>query len=115
MPRRLEASLPFASKTKSLSKQKKPTYLQSRAVVLDDEEKKAVALLQQVQSLRKDKVARRSEKKEEKRKEHRKEMAKIEESRGAKYKAEKKEVMKKEGIKRKRAEMSAEAGGKRRK
>ncbi|ORX35996.1 hypothetical protein BD324DRAFT_642702 [Kockovaella imperatae] len=116
VPRKLEASLPYASKTKALSKQTKPTYMQSRAVVLDSEEKKAVALLQQIQALRKDKVARRSDKKEEKRKEHRKEMAKIEVQRGDKFRAERKEKMRKEGMKRKAQEAAAEnGGGKRRK
>ena len=115
VPRKLEASLPYASKTKSVSQQSKPTYLQSRAVVMGSDEKKAVALLQQIQALKKDKVARRSGKKEEKRKEHRKEMAKFDDKRGDKVKAERKEMMRKEGIKRKHQEAAAERGGKRRK
>ena len=82
---------------------------------MDSQEKRAIALLQQVQALKKDKAARRSDKKEEKRKEHRKEMAKIEEKRGDKFKAERKEMMRKEGIKRKHQEAAAEGGGKRRK
>ena len=46
---------------------------------MEPEEKKAVALLQQIQALRKEKTARRAGKKEEKRKEHRKEVAEINE------------------------------------
>ena len=81
---------------------------------MDTEEKKAVALLQQIQALRKDKVARRSEKKEEKRKEHRKDIAKVEEGKQGKYKAERKEAMRKEGIKRKMQDAAAERSHKRR-
>jgi hypothetical protein len=46
--------------------QSKPTYLQKRAVVLSAEEKKATALLQQIQSLRKDKIQKRHDKRESK-------------------------------------------------
>lgn len=104
VPRKLEASLPFASKTKAIPAQKKATYLQKRAVVLAPEEKKAVALLQQIQALKKDKVARRKSKHEEKRVEHRKEMAKVEERKGGKIKEERRERLKKEGMKRKHEE-----------
>ena len=115
VPRKLEASLPFASKTKKVAKQTKPTYMQSRAVVMDSEEKKAVALLQQIQSLRKDKAARRAEKKEEKRAEHRKEVSKLEGKRDDKIRAERKEKLRQDGIKRKRDEASDGGKGKRRK
>lgn len=115
VPRKLEASLPFASKTKKFSKQTKPTYMQSRAVVMDSDEKKAVALLQQVQALRKDKVARRNEKKEEKRKEHRKEVAKSEERKNEKIREERKEKLKKDGQKRKFEESDNGGRGKKRK
>lgn len=89
--------------------------MQSRAVVLDPEEKKAVALLQQVQALRKDKMARRADKKEEKRKEHRKEVANSDEKRNDKIREERKEKLRKEGIKRKHEEASEGGRGKRRK
>ncbi|ORY32316.1 hypothetical protein BCR39DRAFT_523914 [Naematelia encephala] len=115
VPRKLEASLPFASKTPQLAKQRQPTYLQSRAVVMTDEEKKAVALLQQIQSLKKDKVARRSAKKEEGRKVHRKEVGEGEERKNEKIKQERRERLRKEGVKRKYAEQAAEGRGKRRK
>lgn len=113
VPRKLEASLPYASKTRTLSKQKKPNYLQSRAVIMEPEEKKAVALLQQIQALRKDKVARRNEKKEEKRREHRKDVAESSEKREGKVREERREILRKEGIKRKHQEEGG--GGKRRK
>jgi len=115
VPRKLQASLPFASKTKQFSKQTKPTYMQSRAVVMDDEEKKAMALLQQVQALRKEKVAKRAEKKEEKRKEHRKEVAASQEKRSEKIRDERKEKLRQDGMKRKRDEAGAEGRFKKRK
>jgi len=82
---------------------------------MDSDEKKAVALLQQVQALRKDKVARRNEKKEEKRKEHRKEVAKSEERKNEKIREERKEKLKKDGQKRKFEESDNGGRGKKRK
>lgn len=111
VPRKLEASLPYATKTHALAPQKKKTYLQSRAVVMSPEEKKAVALLQQIQGLQKDKVARRKAKQEERRAEHRKETGKIDEKKEAKMKEERREKYKKEGLKRKRDEAAAESRG----
>lgn len=110
VPRKLEASLPFASKTKSVQKQRNPTYLQSRAVVMEPEEKKAVALLQQIQALRKDKAARRKDKQEERKSEYRKTKGEGEERREEKIKKEKREMHRKEGVKRKRMEMSQDKG-----
>lgn len=115
VPRKLEASLPYASKTKHLAPQRKKTYLQARAVVLDPEEKKAVTLLQQIQTLKKDKVARRQAKKEEGREAFRKKMEGVDERKGEKMKEERRERFRKEGMKRKRDEAAAESrGGKRR-
>ncbi|KAK8865986.1 hypothetical protein IAR55_001136 [Kwoniella newhampshirensis] len=115
VPRKLEASLPYASKTKALSKQKKPTYLQSRAVVMDDDEKKAVSLLQQIQTLKKDKVARRKEKQEERKKEYRKKVGEKDQKREDKIKEEKRDRHRKEGQKRKADEANEgrRGGGKR--
>lgn len=107
VPRKLEASLPFASKTPQLAKQKNKTYLQKRAVVMQPEEKKAVALLQQIQALRKDKVARRKAKQSERKEGHRKEVADREEKREEKISKEKRERARQEGIKRKHQEDSA--------
>jgi ribosome biogenesis protein BMS1 len=80
---------------------------------MEPEEKRAVALLQQIQALRKDKAVRRGAKKEEKRKEHRKEVAEITEKRDGKVREERRATFKKEGIKRKFQEEAV--GGKRRK
>ncbi|WOO85272.1 Ribosome biogenesis protein bms1 [Vanrija pseudolonga] len=115
IPRKLQADLPYASKPKILKAQTKPTYMQSRAVVLGDEEKKAVALLQQIQSLRKDKVQRRKDKQEERRAEHRKEVENSEDRRNEKIRAERRERLRTEAIKRKHQEETAGGAGKRRK
>jgi ribosome biogenesis protein BMS1 len=81
---------------------------------MEPEERKAVALLQQIQALRKDKVVKRHDKKEEKRKEHRKEVVEREGKKDGKIKAERREVLRKEGIKRKRDEQHAEGGKRKR-
>ena len=107
VPRKLEASLPFASKTPQLAKQKSKTYLQKRAVVMQPEEKKAVALLQQIQALRKDKVARRKAKQSERKEGYRKGVADRAEKREEKISKEKRERARQEGIKRKHQEDSA--------
>ncbi|GMK58765.1 hypothetical protein CspeluHIS016_0602070 [Cutaneotrichosporon spelunceum] len=115
IPRKLQAELPYASKPKAMKSQGRPTYLQSRAVVLGDEERKATALLQQIQSLEKDKRARRHARKEENRAAHRKTVGEGEERRADRIRAERKAHLRSEAIKRKHLEAAAEGGrGKRR-
>ncbi|KAG5651271.1 hypothetical protein H0H81_009237 [Sphagnurus paluster] len=111
VPKKLQASLPYASKPKLMVPQRAPTYLQKRAVVLEPEEKKAVALLQQIRALRKDQVARRKEKKDEKRAERQKKLAKEEAIRSEKDKEKRKEYMRVAGQKSKRAAEIEEGGG----
>ncbi|EKD03566.1 hypothetical protein A1Q2_02149 [Trichosporon asahii var. asahii CBS 8904] len=111
IPRKLQADLPYASKPKVMNAQKKPTYLQSRAVVMGDEEKKAVALLQQIQSLKKDKVARRKEKQEERRKGHREKVEASEERKAEKIREERREKARQEAIKKAHLENGGGAGG----
>ena len=77
VPRALQASLPYASKTKAMLPQKRETYMQKRAVVMSSEEKKATALLQQIQSLRTEKTERRKGKQEERKEKHRKELREV--------------------------------------
>jgi ribosome biogenesis protein BMS1 len=61
VPTKLQAKLPFASKPK-LDKQKASTpYLTKRAVVLEPEEKKKYAFMQQVNTVRRDREATRKE------------------------------------------------------
>ncbi|KAK1230659.1 Glycoside hydrolase 2 (Mannanase, beta-galactosidase) [Marasmius sp. AFHP31] len=104
VPKKLQASLPYASKPKLMQAQTKQTYLQKRAVVMEPEEKKAVALLQQIRALRKDQVDRRREKKAEKRSQHNKELEKEAAKKGEKEKEKKKEYMRIAGQKAKRQE-----------
>lgn len=102
VPKKLQAALPYASKPKLMKAQKNPTYLQKRAVVMEPEEKKALALMQQIRALRKDQVARRHEKKEEKKAERAKKLEKEEAKRAEKEKEKKKDVMRIAGQKSKR-------------
>ncbi|CAK5269806.1 unnamed protein product [Mycena citricolor] len=116
VPKKLQASLPYASKPRMMKPQKQQTYLQKRAVVMEPEERKAVALLQQIRALRKDQVARRRDKKNEKRVAHQKKVEKEDEKRTEKVKERKKEVMRATGKKSKReSDMEEGRGAKRRK
>lgn len=111
IPHKLQAALPYASKPKLMRKQKSQTYLQKRAVVMEPEERKAVALLQQMRALRKDKVAKRKEKKEERKVERRKKLEKEETRRDERDKEKKKEVMRMVGVKSKREKEVEEGHG----
>ncbi|KAI0345907.1 DUF663-domain-containing protein [Trametopsis cervina] len=116
VPRKLQAALPYASKPKLMKPQRKQTYMQKRAVVLEPEEKKAIALLQQIRALRKDQVARRREKQNERKEVHRKKVAKEEAKNAEKEKEKRKEYMRAAGMKSKReADMEEGRGSKRRK
>jgi len=102
IPKKLQASLPYASKPRAMRAQSGKTYMQQRAVVMEPEEKKAVALLQQIRALRKDQVVRRKEKQNERKGVHRKRAAKEEALKGEKEREKRKEIMRVAGIKRKR-------------
>ncbi|KAF7190164.1 Ribosome biogenesis protein bms1 [Pseudocercospora fuligena] len=65
VPRKLQADLPFKSQITQMKPQKKESYVQKRAVVLGGEEKVARRLMQQVMSLRNEKVEKRRAKQEE--------------------------------------------------
>lgn len=83
---------------------------------MEPEEKRAIALLQQMRALRGDQVKRRREKKAEKREEREKALAKEEAKKGEKEKEKRKEYMRIAGQKSKReADMEGGRGGKRRK
>jgi len=116
LPKKLQSALPYASKPKLMKPQQKQTYMQKRAVVLEPEEKKAVALMQQIRALRKDQVARRQEKKNEKKAERRKRLEKDEAKRGEKEKEKRKDYMRVAGQKSKRqADLDEGRSSKRRK
>ena len=102
VPKKLQAALPYASKPKLMKAQHRATYMQKRAVVMEPEERKAIALLQQVRALRKDQAARRREKQEERRAIHRKKVEKEEAKKGEKDKEKRKEYMRVAGLKSKR-------------
>ena len=53
VPAKLESALPFASKSKNLSKKSKPGYLQRRAVVMEEDERAKALLMQKIYTLRK--------------------------------------------------------------
>ncbi|KAI0629911.1 DUF663-domain-containing protein [Trametes polyzona] len=110
VPKKLQAALPYASKPKVMKPQHRATYMQKRAVVLEPEEKKALALLQQVRALRKDQVARRREKQEERRAAHRKKVEKEEAKKSEKEKEKRKEYMRAAGMKSKRETEAMEGG-----
>ena len=102
VPKKLQAELPYASKPKLMKAQSRQTYMQKRAVVLEPEEKKAIALLQQIRALRKDQVARRKEKQNERKEVHRQKVAKEEAKKSEKNKEKRKEYMRAAGMKSKR-------------
>ncbi|CAE6446122.1 unnamed protein product [Rhizoctonia solani] len=108
IPRKLQADLPYASKTKITRPQSRPTYTQKRAVVLEPEERKAISLIQQIRALRKDQVARRREKQGERKAAHRKKIQVTESKKEDKKREERKEYMRLAGQKAKRA---SEGGG----
>ncbi|TIC10484.1 DUF663-domain-containing protein [Wallemia mellicola] len=100
IPKHLQAELPYASKPKLTKPQKNETYMQKRAVVMEPEQKKAIAIIQQMRAIDKDKGAKRAAKKDEKREERQKNLEKVEQRRQEHRKDEHKEAMKKLGIKR---------------
>ncbi|CAE6498571.1 unnamed protein product [Rhizoctonia solani] len=108
IPRKLQADLPYASKTKITRPQSRSTYAQKRAVVLEPEERKALSVIQQIRALRKDQVVRRREKQNERKAAHRKKVAVMESKKEDKKREERKEYMRVAGQKAKRA---SEGGG----
>lgn len=64
IPKTLQSNLPFKTKPKLLTK-KKQSLMNRRAVVLEPEEKKIVSLIQQINTLKRDKDAKRSAKEKE--------------------------------------------------
>jgi ribosome biogenesis protein BMS1 len=76
--------------------QKAQTYMQKRAVVLEPEEKKAIAMLQQIRALRKDQVTRRKEKQAERKEVYKKKVTKVDWLKTEARTAERKEKRKRE-------------------
>ena len=111
VPRQLAAALPFRSQIVQTKKQKKPTYMQKRAVVVGGEERKVRELMQNLGTIRRDVADKRAVKKEEKRVQHRKAVADAEEKRAAREKRETKEYWTREGKKRRAPTDGAGGGG----
>ncbi|KAI9686322.1 MAG: Glycoside hydrolase 2 (Mannanase, beta-galactosidase) [Bogoriella megaspora] len=114
IPRKLQADLPFKSQPANMLPQRKKTYLQKRAIVAGREERKARNLMQQVMTLRNEKVAKRKAKQEERKEPYRKKVAQNEEMRREREKREREEYWRREGKKRKNQDGEG-GGGKRRK
>ncbi|CDU23536.1 probable BMS1-GTP-binding protein, required for distinct steps of 40S ribosome biogenesis [Sporisorium scitamineum] len=98
VPRVLQAELPFKSKPKQMAAAKSTSYLAKRAVVLEGDEKKALALLQQMKTVQREKEEKRKKKNKEKRGKL-KLASKDEEIRAQKRKAEMKEIYRVQGMK----------------
>jgi ribosome biogenesis protein BMS1 len=101
VPKSLQQGLPFKSQIMQMKAVKKKGYLARRAVMPTKEESRARDLLQKLQTMVKEKQAKRREKKEEKKKEHRKKVEAGLEMKNAREKREKQEYWAKEGRKRK--------------
>ncbi|KAE8257756.1 hypothetical protein A4X13_0g2140 [Tilletia indica] len=91
VPKSLQAALPFNSKPKDMGKQGKKTYLQKRAVILEDDERAAMSLLQQMRAVQKEKAQKRSDKNAERLASRQKTMLKTDAAKAEKRKAEMKE------------------------
>lgn len=76
VPKALQAALPYSSKPHTTKAQRKPTYLQKRAVVMEKGERDTVALLQQMQAVQHAKMQKRQEKRQQKLAERAKELEK---------------------------------------
>ncbi|KZZ90601.1 ribosome biogenesis protein [Ascosphaera apis ARSEF 7405] len=114
VPRQLAAELPFKSQIVKMRPQRRDTYLQKRAVVLGGEEKRARALMQQLSTLRNEKVAKRAAAQEKRREVYRAKVAENLEKKAEREKRERDEYWRKEGRKRK-SEGEGGSSGKKRK
>ena len=97
VPKALQAALPFSSKPHMTKAQRKPTYLQKRAVVMEKDERDTVALLQQMQAVQKAKQQKRLAKRQERQEERNKKQAKKEEGDVQKHKERMKEIYRVQG------------------
>jgi len=59
IPKALVAALPFASKPKNAAKRRKPTLATKRAVVLEKDEKRLYTQLQQLNTLKNEKIKKK--------------------------------------------------------
>ena len=80
IPKRLEEALPYASKPKNATKRNRKGYLAKRAVVMESSERKKLAFIQALNTIRKEKVKIRRDRNEERLAEKAKKTAKLEEA-----------------------------------
>ena len=80
IPKRLEESLPYATKPKVDTKKRKDGYLKKRAVVLEKDERNKLTFVQALNTIRKEKVSKRKSKKEERLEAKSKQQAKVDEA-----------------------------------
>ncbi|KAL7747522.1 Glycoside hydrolase 2 (Mannanase, beta-galactosidase) [Sorochytrium milnesiophthora] len=111
VPKSLQAALPFKSKPKDESKSKRPGLLQRRAVVMEPHESKVAALMQQINTVHKDKEAKRVAKSKESRAAYLKRKQQEEDKYADVKKNKAREFFKKLGLAEKRAESSDQNGG----
>ena len=95
--KKLQESLPYASKPKDDPKKRRGGYLEKRAVVMDKDEKKKFTFLQALNTIRNEKVKVRKEKKRESKIEKTKKNSKKEEAIAAARKVRKKRQYRAEG------------------
>lgn len=112
VPRQLAADLPFKSQIAQMKPQRKPTYLQKRAVVLGGKEKRARDLMQKILTIRKDKEEKRRVAQEKRKEPYRRKVKENEEMKASREKREKDEYWRREGKKRKGGDENG-GGGKR--
>ncbi|WFD06512.1 Glycoside hydrolase 2 (Mannanase, beta-galactosidase) [Malassezia vespertilionis] len=107
VPRQLQSALPYSSKPHITKPQKKTTYLQKRAVVMEKDERNTVALLQQMQAVQHAKQQKRLQKNQERRAEKTKEAMKTAAMDAQKQKERMKTVYKAQGQRAERASKKA--------
>lgn len=97
VPKSLQAALPFSSKPHTTRAQRKPTYLQKRAVVMEKDERDTVALLQQMQAVQHAKQQKRTQKRQDRMEAKNKEYEKQSAMDAQKHKERMKHIYKIEG------------------
>jgi len=115
IPKKLQADLPFKTKPKNETKQKKKTYEQKRAVIMEPDEKRAVRLMKGIFAVNKEKERKLKTKRHEQHGKFVKKMGELEAKRDVKIKEQRKRIHKILGQeeKRKQKQMEKSAGRKR--
>lgn len=96
VPSKLQAELPFSSKSKDAPKRRRPLLEERRKVALSSSERKAVSVLNQVHLLRNEKLEKRKLAEKEKRIQRQKELDKAEKESAAARRSKRKEAFAKE-------------------